>query len=225
MLLPSAIHDHINTCLGAMRQHPEHHLPPHLRLALYRALDTTLHPPPTLNIIRGQLALRTAQFVLPIWQQVLPIWPDIPDDWPDPNMRAQRLIATLEGLFTGVVTLEQAWDEANDQCYALSNLYEEFTEYRSEYPESVTLAQYYACHTALLALFEALNQDLFARLPAQGYPTDDTLTDQFCDCAASAARAYVSDPNMRGGDIHRRRIFWEWWLMEAVPQAWEYAQR
>jgi hypothetical protein len=176
--------------------------------------------------VRAYLALITARRVLPLWQAAFPS-----DDMPE------RMLALAEAVIRGTVDTQVAAREMAEAWY--------------HNPQSGDSGEYALWHTycageaALNAVSEALSKNPLADR-IQDYTsatnkdptyikdaetiTDDDLVYGVTDAASSAATAYAG--RIDGGDGYlidspshpeKRREFWEWWLTEAIPQAWELA--
>jgi hypothetical protein len=198
-----------------MHNDTDHHLTPLQRLELLRAFGLPSQHSPAVNRFRGWLGILTARYVLPIWHAALPIWTEIPQDLPDDNLLPDRLITLAETILAGTADLQAAWQEVNDHWYVVGNIGYEFTD-----RDDVPLAAYFACDAALRALYEALNTDFLDQIPVQADYTDETVPDEWRDSASSAVMAYAGGGKVEPVDLLKRRLFWEWWLQEAIPTAW-----
>ena len=216
MALPTSAQALCDQLLELMRNDPDHHITPLQRHELLQILDVPDVPSPVLNRFRGWLGIMTARYVLPIWQATLPIWSEIPPDLPDNNLLPERLITLAESVVAGTTDLQHAWQEANEQWYIVGNIGDSFTAFRDDIPLNV----YYACDAALRALYETLNTDFLDQMPEHADSTDATLLDEWRDSASSAVVAYAGGGEVEPEDILKRRLFWEWWLQEALPAAW-----
>jgi hypothetical protein len=221
MPLPGYVRSMIDEALTEISLDSEHHFTLTRRFALYKALGSPDPQPSILNPFRGWLGVLTAKYVLPIWHQALPIWEDIPPDLPDDNRLPDQLITTAEGVLSGTISLEVAQKEAGDQWYVVGNIGDEFSAYRDDKPVTV----YFACDAALKALCEALNQEFLGKLRNWEKYTDDNLPDFVRDSASSAVVAYAGNNESGEVNIDKRQEFWEWWLSEAMPLAWERSGR
>jgi len=50
-----------------------------------------------------------------------------------------------------------------------------------------------------------------------------TLPDEWRDSASLAVVAYAGGGEAEPVDVLKRRLFWEWWLQEAIPSVWKRA--
>ncbi len=219
MSLPASAQALRDQLLTLMRSDPDHHITPRQRRELLQAFGAEHQHPPVVNRFRGWLGILTARYVLPIWHAALPIWTEIPQDLPDHNLLPDRLITLAEAVVAGTANLQAAWQEVNDQWYVVGNIGDEFTAHRDDVP----MAAYYACDAALRALYEALNTDFLGQIPGQADYTDETLPDEWRDSASLAVVAYAGGGEAEPVDVLKRRLFWEWWLQEAIPSVWKRA--
>lgn len=217
MSLPASAQALRDQLLTLMRNDLNHHITPLQRHELLQTFDIPHQHAPVVNHFRGWLGILTARYVLPIWHAALPIWTEIPQDIPDNNLLPDQLITLAENVVAGITDLQAAWQEVNDQWYVVGTIGDEFTAHRDDVP----LVTYYACDTALRALYEALNTDFLGQLPGRADYTDETMPDEWRDSASSAVVAYAGGGEAEAVDVLKRRLFWEWWLQEALPTAWK----
>jgi hypothetical protein len=215
MTLPDHVQSLIDEALIGIRADPQHHFSLTRRLALYKAFVSPDQKPPSPNRFRGQLGVLTAKYVIPIWNQVLPIWKNIPPELTDDNDLPQRLIWLAEGVLQGTMEIEAAWKEACDQWDAVGNIGDSFSAHQDNKPIPI----YFACDAALKALHESLNKEFLGGRRGWEKYTDDNLPDVGRDAASSAVVAYAGNRETEEVDLNKRREFWEWWLLEAVPPA------
>jgi hypothetical protein len=71
-----------------------------------------------------------------------------------------------------------------------------------------------AAQAAMQAMNEVLGADPYHAVSLRNTATDADLDPTTADTARWAAAAYS------GSDARRRGEFWRWWLVEAVPLAW-----
>lgn len=219
MPLPVTLQELINNLLAKVRKHPEHQLMPVERYKLYRMLESELqayipHP------ILGRLSIITAKFVLPIWQQAMPLHPNenpSEDESASYDNLPEYLLELAEGLLTGRVDIETAVRAAGDYWYVMGNIGED--ELRPRGVASAIKA-YYAGEASLMALNETLSGSMFDTIRGWESYTDDTLGYAH-DSASAAVKAYSGTNPWTSVDFQKRLEFWEWWLTEALPIAWE----
>lgn len=201
--------------------HPYHHLMPSIRFDIYRIFSHNIQPP-KINPIGGWLAVLTGYRVLSIWQRAMPLWEESgePDNI-DGNFLPKHLLKTAEAVLKGEIDLKNAWEEANERWYEVGNVWTEILEYRPDFPVDSA----HACNAALHALHETLGVQFLGKLKNWYLYDDDELSKHpfACDTASSAMIAYVGVGNSNSLTSQKRLEFWQWWLTEAIPQAWELA--
>jgi len=139
--------------------------------------------------------------VLPIWER---IWLD--DD------RPHRLLAAADRVVAGHPPDPTARDESARLRASLDDILSLGGD----------LTPLYAAYSAGRALVTALDDEDFD--PAH---LDPTLTDASCDAYTVDAAFWAATATAAGSiwepasSPTRRRAFWEWWLDEAVPTAWQ----
>jgi len=217
--LPPVIQSVIGRALDTMRSHPQHQLLPVYRLPISQTLRTT-YGIAVSDPIRARLGLATARRVLPLWHAAMPVYP--PDDEPgvDPNRLPDYFLHLVEQAFQPNADLDIIKQEASDYWYVVGNIEEDIFEWRHETNGPLFYA-FYALDTAYLALHETLGYELLGRLQHWEKHSDDTLPRFACDAASSAVIA-LSGGGYRSGppiNVEKRRAFWEWWLLEALPIA------
>lgn len=209
MPLSPQLQQAIDQAYEAVEQHPQHALLPFYRGEIYKAISPAIYnalreliDPPAYRV-RVMLSLLTGPQILPVWQQERP-----DDTWP------QDLLDMVERVLRGTVSPEQASIEAEkafDQAGELAQTMEE-----------PALQRVWAVVAfAIEALFEAAGAHGFGTMIISRNETDANLDPWTSDPALWAAAAYagpVWDPE---SDSIRRKEFWEWWLREALPAAWE----
>jgi hypothetical protein len=199
MPLPSELIQTITIAKAAMWQHPAHQLLPVHRRAIYHAMGEN-EALSSLRV-RGQLALLSAQYVLPIWLKARSS-----DHLPENTIKLgedlwhRRVAAkTVDG------QLGDAWK------------YFEQLAYTSVGSDNV----FFAGFAAVKAVSEVLGRDQFKNTLIDEEATDQSLDPWSSDTAAHAAAAYGGPVWIAVSDISRRKDFWEWWLDVAVPAAWQ----
>jgi|GEM_PF-2552490 len=80
---------------------------------------------------------------------------------------------------------------------------------------------YYARNTAIDTLNFVVNGVLNLRITEK---TKDWVPYDATEAAAAAVSGVTFEPHKKGG-LEERMEFWEWWLTEAIPQAWELAEK
>jgi hypothetical protein len=207
-----------------MRSHPEHQLLPVERLPIYRTMRT-LTGEMVPDLVRARLGMLTARRVLPLWQAAMPLYP--PDNEPGPaaeDLPDYFLGLAQQALQSGA-DLEAIRTELGTYWYVVGNIELEIFEAR-EVTDGPLFYAYYALDAAYLALQETMGRELLGRFHGWERMTDDVLPRSACDAASSAVIASSGggeDPYGPPIDRVKRRAFWEWWLGEALPMAWNEA--
>jgi len=225
--LPEALQALVNTALAEMQADPGHRLSHQRRGQIYAALG-----PLTEDIgrkARGWLAVNTARRVLPTFQEAFP-------DDTLPQQLLDMAVSILQGRGDAA-----AADELQEWGYNASGNAWGYDE--AEVPWNADLAGSAAYH----ALKEARGQPPLQYLdrvfklgvvawpsgePVMEYPTpqpatqftdEDLCQNDASDTAANAAVAFACEAGGPTCDPDKLREFWTWWLMEAIPEAWETA--
>ncbi|MBA3533219.1 MAG: hypothetical protein H0T73_14965 [Ardenticatenales bacterium] len=215
--------------LAAMERHPQHHLLPIHRLAIYNAIRQAYNETAA-NYLRAHLGILTARRVLPFWHAVTPIYPgtETPDGCPGDLYAEHFLFLALRTLEPKppqeLISLELA-----NEWYSMGNLGDEFFEWRT--PTSEGSAAYLALRAAYFAPYEALGKEFLAGVSDLEEHTDDTLWllhPYRSDAAGAAVLAIVGSDEFEkepATSAAQRLAFWRWWLVEALPQARALADR
>jgi hypothetical protein len=208
MSLPNILIEELERAKVVVLQHPQHDLALGQRQTIWNLMGSKTDVPDRRNLgyrRRVNLAIQSTRHVLPIWEA---IWSEDPTP--------QRILVEAEQVLNGTTDLEQAWVDRNQfWVYALdlSNTQEAY------HTDS------FVAFSAVQALTTALTDEIFD--PCH---IDKTLTDADIDpeeldasfCAAVAfSRGAVWTEN---SDASKRQQFWNWWLEDAVPSAWESVQ-
>ena len=226
--LPNAIEALVNTAFVEMQADPEHHLPHHRRREIYDAIRAeTDH---NAGNVLGWLTVITAKHVLPIFEDLFP-----------EETLPRELLDTAIGVLRGQVDDEYA-EELQDLGYHASGHCWGYDE--EEMPWNADIAAV----AAYRALMEVLGYEPLQHLdksfilgtidldsgnltenpkPVQGEQFTDVqlCTDVNSDTAAPAAVASSCGADGPWCDPERLNAFWEWWLEDAIPDAWEMAHR
>jgi hypothetical protein len=206
--LPAAVEREIERAHSEMLNNPQHALKPFHRRGIYSAFG------PLSDVrtrrVRTSLDLLTTKWVLPIWQVERP-----DDPWPD------HLLRMTEGVLFGEISLEEARVEGDNAWNRLESL-----EASEGLPEDISISHSAlgVLETAIEALLEASGRYSFDSALISSRHTDadiDPWTHDTVLCAVTAYAGGVWDP---ASDPNKRKEFWEWWLLEAIPEAWHRAQ-
>jgi len=164
----------------------------------------------------GWLGILTSKKVLFLWES---IWQQITFD-PDAVTRPEEMLELAEKLLLGKTTIDDN----------LFELYGEFnTALNIEYWVSYDVANTFNASYFTLEMIIYGPNNLTTN-------NSDDIYDYDRDFASRAVAAYTVinsvvpsedltlNPALLKFDPQKRLEFWEWWLTEAIPQAWELAQ-
>jgi len=222
LTLPNDIQETLDFVAVEMRQSLDYSLLPKHRLSIYRAI----------NSYDGQLADKffswldflTAQHLENIWNQEM-----ASDDF------VPRMLTVAEGLLQGTLTLEQTKDERDLFYHAAGSL--TYNEDVSSKAQNTMLAAYNALQTVYgITPFQYADLEQIER----GFSDEIVAGLSVADTAAYAVLAYagfnvdyeyeadITESEIEGEETlfepEKRLEFWEWWLFEAILQAWELTQ-
>ncbi len=202
-MIPNTVSLILNKALELVRSDLNHELRPKHRDHIYASWSE-----PTFDTQRLQanLAIITAQRVLPIWQKRMP-----EDKTPDYAINLARMI------LDGTIDHKVASQEANGKIW---NHFGNRIESRK-----ISRRAIYAYSAAIEALFIVLGRKPFEYLDIDEYNTNGDIPPGEGDVASSAIIAYVEILSEIDANLKKNLEFWEWWLTEAIPQAWELAQQ
>lgn len=169
------------------------------------------------------LAVLTAEYSLHIWKESS-VKSSLKKGQ---SITPPRILNSAKGVLQNTVTFESAY---NDLCEDF-NLALNICDY-------VTYNVYCVYEAAFLALELIITQNAL-RLNNKIASTNDEVAWFNDDFVSASLKAYTtSDPNIPGDwtdgvdsglpikfDPQKCLEFWEWWLTEAIPQAWELAQQ
>jgi hypothetical protein len=203
MTLPTKLKEAIEQAYTAMLEEEEHALIPFYRAAIYEVILEEARD----YQIRGWLDILTAQHVLPLYKQV----------WPEKDM-ADKLLELSQAVLLG--TLDR--NKAEDIFYEMWNLFVELPGL-----EGSPLSHVKANDALTSAIFSLS----WLVKPISTYPKvslqtadDDWFDPEISDSAMWAAAACSGGTyDTEYCDPTARREFWEWWLHEAIPAAWDLA--
>jgi immunity protein Imm5 of predicted polymorphic toxin system len=228
--LPAALQQRINEALDAMRANPTHHLAPSYRKAIYEAIGPKQDA--FVMQVRGWLAIIAVQRVVPIFQQVIP-------DEPLP----QQLLDAAQAILLGAANTN-AVHELEDEAYLRFGHWLGYSQEVLGYDGEMAAFVTYKALVEIRTIIEGRPYDLLEDLHEFQRPADTTSKDvtkwswitgdQWTDedwastaakgdTASSAAVASACGFNTYTCDPQNIQAFWEWWLNEAIPSAWEMA--
>jgi hypothetical protein len=248
MALPTSLKDAIDDALQNIRNHPTHEFGPRNREVLFKIMDAI----PSGQIARKWLGILTARKVLPIYegliqnsiQNLFSLAEKVMSDEVygeemyrqlDEN-QPQLSLYLAERVMSGEINVEQVYRLACDWHYTVGYMSENL-------PDGAALANI-AANKALIEVsspnfkpFDFLS-DLhrvgFIDGEIDGFELKENYLngEQFSDLIwansgqSDTAAAAVSSWAFNSGeefDTAKVLEFWEWWLLEAIPDAWEKA--
>jgi hypothetical protein len=199
--MPEELQQACDIGLDAMHNHPQCALLPYFRWTIYQALG----PLNTLQtrFMRVRLALLSARKVQHVWQEEQP-----------GDTQVQRLISLAQKVLRDEVLPEVGRAQAEDASDRVAALAVE-----SEEPgkTKVSIRAQSAMLAAIEALFEASGTYTFCTAYNHEGETDVDLDPWSSDAALYAAVALSGAVWNVAQDHDKRREFWEWWLLEAIP--------
>jgi hypothetical protein len=183
------------------------------------------------KLLQGHLAIITAKRVLPVVQQA----PYPKEDVYEADLQLpEQLIAIAQAILAGRA-------EANEASRLISRSHESFSLLLTEAhydPERFPMNAGYAAFAAMAAVEEVMGFDRYqsmdiaakARWQRRGTPelvlTDPVTEAEFeldwGDTAGFAEFAAACGVASSVCEPEQREAFWEWWLHDALLQAWEY---
>lgn len=164
----------------------------------------------------GWLAILTARKVIVIWQRANVIAPNVDRDC---SYDPVEMLEVAEGILRQTLDVEKANDALCNKFYfGIANL-ETLTTER-------TFRAMYAAYAALQVIFDGIeglllqNSD-FASIAMKAYSLREDGLVGLWD-----SDEFLSEYEYRAQkiDSEKETQFWEWWLTEAIPQAWELTQ-
>jgi Immunity protein Imm5 len=158
--------------------------------------------------VRGPGLIRRVKLATLCVQKVLGLWQEV---WPE-KTGPQQMLVTAEQYLSDSIDFETAWKRVNTFWAELDTLIYEGKNL------TVINVGFAAANTANTALHDEkfnpddLEEDIF----------DDGLDPYEWDASLYASAAYSAGFTWEDeSNATRRREFWEWYLNEAVPSAWE----
>ena len=240
MEIPLEVQNLVAKVLINIRNHPKHEFGQTLRRELYTSLHKTAQG---INCCKW-LAILSAQRVVSIYEEQTLHWKE---QGTAPDKIAWATKALAEGNEWAKEELVDDWKVAARMIEIAESVMDHSIS--TEYANQVLSVNYYATvgafalgggltekgYLALLAAYNALCETLDTvplksegsdgiestrqwedhRLTAAGANADDAAVD--------AAFAFAGDIENRAYDTKKLKAFWEWWLTNAIPQAWEKA--
>jgi hypothetical protein len=228
--------------LEALHQTLEYDLKPVKRLALYDAFENQK----TIDF----LAVLTAKHVVPIWQEALlnsscqeiissekrkkqhvleEILPGQELNWLQSLENISfldlpiYLLSIAEKILWGTIPRDIGGKIAGEAHYIIGNI----SEMCDLPPEADDAGM--AALNALIQAERGLDFLKFVKYVKQNPAiTDSQIYSGDSDAVSAAVKASANvykELEQADIDLQKRRNFWEWWLTEAIPQAWELAEK
>lgn len=172
------------------------------------------------------LAVLTTEHVLSIWDQVN--FDRVPQSKDDPIIAPQHILQMAKDVLQHLIDYDLAFETFHNIFYYSSSRFESYINYN--------------VYCVYQSAYSSLEQILFGRnIERENYDAKDKIKLEG-DFVTEAMLAYSLIDNNEPGywklfynnlslltgleiDIHKRQKFWEWWLTEAIPQAWELAEQ
>lgn len=223
-----------------IRNHPKHELGQTLRREIYNLLRET----PEGTLCCRWLAMLSARRVENIFEEATAHWKE---EGPDEDKKAWARQAIADGKLWAQEDLVDDWKVAermNDIAEGVLN-----NTISTAYASQVASTHYYETvgafglgsslsqkgYLALRAAYNALGES-YVVVPLKTELSDGATSSREWedyrlagvganadDAAVDAAFAFA-EANQNGDyDSEKLGLFWEWWLTEAIPQAWEKA--
>lgn len=221
MPVPPQLREKIDKGLEAVRTHSLHHFHwPH-RQELYLAFGS--YDDPNVLKARGWLAVLAAQYVFPILEVAATEIDDL-------------LRSTLEvsiGYLNGTVSDDEIANIEDEGYHTLGNWADFDDPGYSPRADIAAMAVYKAAGEVRGKRRDPFE---FAKKHSKHTPDGAVSGDKFSDSdwvsiagvgdtAGCAALAYAAgDESVSSYDPQKLEEFWKWWLLEAIPKAWELAE-
>jgi hypothetical protein len=196
--MPKALEEALAKAKKILKENKEGRLPRQARIEIWRAM----------NEPEGQKVgqKRRAALALSLAEKVKHFWNDtFPGDYRVDDL----LLTALNVLNGGEDDHEKLYDEANDFSRRIFDLMTDESRFVGTY----------AGHAAISALFVAMSDEAYDYEPERD---DYDLDAEDLDTSFQAAMAYGGgDVGEKAYNIEKRREFWQWYLDEAVPNAYK----
>ena len=227
-LLPDVLEKLCRDSLLKIRQNPEHFFSPSLRVTLYKVfglsnrasnigdcikqIESSSYDFTLADSALGWLAILTAERILPIWRQLRLYQADA--DYEMLWGNAEETISVAKEVLLNTRTALEAYN------FMLGLYYNPSASYNDE---KNVLRFYFTTRVASDALeFLLMGVDAMVQMGTLFYSDAEIHCEQH-DFATMAITAYANFE--KSNKAEKRLEFWEWWLTEAIPQAWELAQK
>jgi len=238
MPVPEQLNTEINEALRLIENHPLHEYGPDKRKRLFRTWKSLRES--AADLAKRWLAVITAEKVLPFYSLELQADAKIQFDaslatMDEEHLREhyeqeqevaempQKAIDLAKRVLRGESDAEEANRHSNNMHYVVGNLGEDYLLPRAHFVNDA----------ANKALGEVSRGDWygygiynpFDSIEDNSERTDlDWVISGSSDTVACAAVAWAYDEEEKQMKSDRLLQFWHWWLVEAIPQAWEIAR-
>lgn len=206
MSLTQSLKKIVEKALEAVHSHRQHDLNLGFRQAIWAEFGPHLKESRSKDKVGHQrrtiLAIITARHVLPVWECV----------WPK-NDTPHRILEETEKVLKGTLkfSLKEGRERLQDLWTWLDNME----------VSNVQLDAFNVGFSAVKAFAVALEDELFDPKDIDYNRTDIDVDAYDADSSYYAAAAYANGSIWESeSDASKRKEFWEWWLQEAVPEAW-----
>jgi hypothetical protein len=213
MPIPTGLKKLTDDALNRMKASADHQIAPPILAEMHNAFGIPIDP--IANRARGYVAILTAEHVLPIWKAHLPN-----ETTPD------QVLVLAHEILMGNANIDEVYDFADHARYMLGNAVDNMDLDLGEYSFQADFAGK-TTHNALRYLIHLY---CFTRkISLYGYrelePED--LNDPWAETMITAVQAYAGIDQDEYGewsgkfDPVKCQTFWQWWLTEAIPAAWD----
>ena len=195
----------IEDALAAMRQHPQHDLTLGYRYAIKATFSPRYYPANASvksrvgHQKRTLLAIKTVQHVLPLWERFFP-----------ENETPSLLLAQAHKVLKKEYSIEQAIKDVGEAWTYMDS-------FRVHLTRPAQAVAFVGC-AAVVALTIAVEDEPIDAPHVKLDLTDADVDAYEGDGAFEACLAYTGGPPWHPeSSAEKRREFWEWWLLQAVP--------
>lgn len=227
--LPTEIRRLIDETLAAVRNDSLHEMGQDRRRRIYEALWSR---PPGEKACKW-LAVMSARRVQPIYRETVAASSFADDEFVVSLL--DRIISVAEKVLTGELSLEDV--RRGEESGDIEDFYHSIlVAAEKEFPRYVWLAALAADYARLEAMgYKPLDTRISGEVPDESGNmlitrsdtwTDTRLAGSGChadDAAVDAAFAFAKCITREQYDSSKVLEFWEWWLTEAIPEAWTKA--
>ena len=223
--MPTELENLLAASLQTVRQDSLHNLGIIERYKIYEMLASIDELRP-LRFTLGWLGVLVTRKILNKWESQANYWVGMEYQFGDdidikelPNL----ILATLEDVLKAKISLAEARDKLSNLYHVIvSSVGDELFEYNPQGPMEMACIS----DAAYNGLYQAVSgrSVVLKYLKSIEHLTDDDLPTEMLDGAGSAMLAYAGGNILGPVDVQKRLEFWEWWLTEAIPQAWQLAQ-